>query len=426
MSKFTIHNIHAREILDSRGNPTVEATVFTAGDISALASVPSGASTGKYEAVELRDGDSERYEGKGVLQAVANIEGEIRDRLKGLSLLDQVAIDNTLIELDGTPNKSRLGANAILAVSLACARAASKVSHEPLYKYLHKVFKFEHSKFILPLPMMNVVNGGRHANNKLSVQEFMIVPKILKAGKVSMEECVRAGSEIYHTIGEILKERGEETEVGDEGGYAPQITSTTKVLDTIMEGVGRAGYEPGKQINLALDVAASEFYQTNKYDFEGQPCSSEDLVRFYNNWSNNYPLVSIEDGLAEDDWEGWSALTNSLGNKLMLVGDDLFVTNKQRLQQGITKKVANAIIIKLNQIGTLSETIETIKLAQANNYQPIVSHRSGDTIDTFIVDLAVAVGAPFIKAGPTSRGERVVKDNRLMAIEQELEGNNSK
>lgn len=421
MSKTTISKIKAREILDSRGDPTLEVTVELLNGLEASASVPSGASTGIHEAFELRDGDKERYEGKGVLKAIHNVETTIEQSLMGLDAADQKMIDQTMVSLDNTPNKHNLGANAILGVSLACARAASLANELPLYEYLRRTFGYDKTDLALPIPMMNILNGGRHADNAVDIQEFMVVPQIKKDGRVSYKESVRAGSEVFHHLGEILKKNHLQTDVGNEGGYAPRLQSNQQALDYLVEAIVAAGYKPGEDVSLALDVAASEFFEQGKYKFEGQNRSAQDMIVQYNKWLSAYPIVSIEDGLSQDDWQGWQEMTRKLGDKIMLVGDDLFVTNMERLNLGLQFKAANAVLIKPNQIGSLGQTIDTIKLAQANNYKCVVSHRSGETTDAFIVDLAVAVGAPYLKAGSTSRGERVAKYNRLMDIEQLLQ-----
>ena len=406
-----IKSIKAWEILDSRGNPTVKAKV-TAGNFTGVASVPSGASTGSHEALELRDG-GKRYGGKGVLKAVENVNKIIAPKLIGLDLGNQQKIDEIMLALDGTKNKSKLGANAILAVSLASARAGANVDNIPLYQYINKKFGF--SKLNLPQPMMNILNGGAHANWVMDFQEFMILPKNKK-----LSERVRMGAEIFHTLGTILKKKGFSTQVGDEGGYAVPLSSNESGFKVIIEAIKSAGYEPGKQVDLAIDAAASEFYKNKKYvmNRDGVALSPNNLINLYKKFIKKYPLVSVEDGLAEDDWGNWQELTKQL--KVMNVGDDLFVTNVERLQMGIDKKVANSILIKLNQIGTLTETINTIKLARDNKYKIVISHRSGETCDTFIADLAVAVGAEYIKTGSLSRSERVSKYNRLIEIEEEL------
>ncbi len=430
MSKFSIKKISAREILDSRGNPTVEVRIDLPGGISSRASVPSGASTGIHEAVELRDGDK-RFGGNGVLDAVKNVNTKIDKALKGMSVIGQVKIDEKLIKLDGTKNKKRLGANAILGVSLACARAASLAKKQPLYEYLAKTYKFQlpSSKTKFPVPMFNIFNGGKHADTNLDFQEFMVTPilgKNIKFGKRVFADNVRLGSEIFHALGSILGDRGFDTDVGNEGGYAPDISSSIQALDMIMAAITNAGYEPGKNVGLAMDVGSSVLYDTNsgKYVFKLDKATftNSNLTGLYGEWLKKYPFVLIEDGLAEDDWEGWSKMTRVLGDELVLIGDDLFVTNVKRLKRGIKEGVANAILIKPNQVGTLTETIECVKLAQDNNYKIIVSHRSGETTDDFIADLSVAIGSDYIKAGAPNRGERVAKYNRIMEIEEELCG----
>jgi len=403
--------IKAWEILDSRGNPTIKAKVI-AGSFVGVASVPSGASTGSHEVLELRDG-GKRYGGKGVLKAIQNVNKIIAPKLVGLDLGNQQKIDEIMLALDGTKNKSKLGANAILAVSLACARAGASVDNLPLYEYINKKFGF--GKFKMPQPMMNILNGGAHANWVMDFQEFMILPKNKK-----ISEQVRMGAEIFHALGTILKKRKMGTQVGDEGGYAIKLPSNEAGFKIIIEAIKSAGYKPGSQVDLAIDAAANEFYKNKKYvmNRDNVSLSANNLINLYKKFIKKYPLVSVEDGLAEDDWDSWQELTKQL--KVMNVGDDLFVTNAERLQMGIDKKVGNAILIKLNQIGTLTETINTIKLARDHKYKIIISHRSGETCDTFIADLAVAVGAEYIKTGSLSRSERVSKYNRLIEIEEEL------
>ncbi len=412
-----IASITAREILDSRGNPTVEAKVTLANGMSALAKVPSGASTGVHEALELRDEDKKRYNGKGVLLAVKNVNTTIASNLKGMEIESQRAIDEKMIALDGTPNKSKLGANAILAVSLAAARAGALNACVPLYQYLRMAFHLDYPDFRLPTPTMNILNGGRHANNGLSIQEFMVIPK-----HALFKERVRMGVEVFQALKTILSKKGFSTAVGDEGGFAPVLKGNEDALKLIMLAIKTAGYTLGKQISLGLDLAASEFFDKDKYYFKDKKTASnaKQMIDTLKKWLVKYPLISIEDALAEDDWDNWQLLTKELGKKAVLVGDDLFVTNSTRLQEGIEKKVGNAILIKVNQIGSLSETIDTILLAQKNKYKVSVSHRSGETADTFIADLAVAVNADFIKTGSLSRSERVEKYNRLMEIEDEL------
>jgi enolase len=408
-----IADLYAREILDSRGNPTVEVEVVLEDGTVGRAAVPSGASTGTYEAVELRDGDAGRYGGKGVLRAVEHVNDEIAMEVVGLNAVDQAEIDALLIELDGTENKSRLGANAILGVSLAVARAAAAALGLPLYRYLGGV-----GANLLPVPMMNVVNGGRHADNNLDLQEFMIVP----VGAGSFAEALRMGAEVYHSLRRILHERGLSTAVGDEGGFAPRLDANEEALKLLVAAIESAGYRPGEDVALALDPAASEFFEDGRYVLkgEGRSLSPDEMVDYYADLAGRYPILSIEDGLAEEDWEGWELLTRRLGNTVQLVGDDLFVTNPGRLSRGITLGVANSILIKLNQIGTLTETLETIALARQAGYAVVISHRSGETEDTFIADLAVATRAGQIKTGAPSRSERVAKYNQLLRIEEEL------
>jgi enolase len=411
-----ITKIVGREILDSRGNPTVEADVHLADGSIGRAAVPSGASTGEHEAVELRDGDKSRYLGKGTLTAVKNIEVQIAHVLIGLDAERQAEIDRVMIELDGTPNKGRLGANAILAVSMAVARAAAAQQQTPLYRYLGGV-----SAGLLPVPMMNILNGGAHADNSVDPQEFMIVPH----GATKFSEALRWGAEVFHTLKGVLKKRGYSTSVGDEGGFAPNLKSNDEALEVVLEAITLAGYKPGEQIAIALDPAASEFYDTakKKYVFKKSDKSErtpQQMVDFWTKWVGQYPIVSLEDGMAEDDWDGWKLLTETLGKKIQLVGDDLFVTNTERLAQGIEKGIANSILIKVNQIGTLTETLETMKMATDAGYTSVVSHRSGETEDTFIADLAVATSAGQIKTGSASRTDRVAKYNQLLRIEEEL------
>lgn len=418
MSK--IKAITAREILDSRGNPTIEAKVILSNGLSAKAAVPSGASTGIHEALELRDNDPKRYHGKGVLKAVKNVNNIIAKYLKGADVSRQREIDQVMIAIDGTPNKSKLGANAILAVSMACARAAALDKKKELYQYLAQTYKFNTKKYTLPTPSFNIFNGGAHASTNLDFQEFMILP--LK--KTSFAEKVRMGSEIFHTLGKILKENKMDTDLGNEGGYAPDIESREQVIEMIISAMKRSGYKPGKDISFGMDIGSSEMFnsETKKYELplDGQKLSNSELSALYKKWVKKYPIISIEDGLAEDEWDGWRKLTDDLGKKILLIGDDLFVTNIERLRQGISSGAANAILIKLNQIGTLSETIDTIKLAQKHGYKIMISHRSGETEDTFIADLAVATGAEYIKTGSLARSERLAKYNRLMEIEIEL------
>jgi enolase len=406
-----IVHVSAREILDSRGNPTVEAEVRTLSG-HGRAAVPSGASTGEHEAIELRDDDAKRYLGKGVTRAVANVNDELGPAIVGLSALDQPAIDGRLLELDGTPNKSKLGANAILAVSMAVARAGASTIGLPLWRYLGGV-----QARLLPTPMMNIVNGGQHADNGLEVQEFMIVP----LGAPSFAEALRYGTEVFHSLKKNLKKDGLTTAVGDEGGFAPRLASNEEAIRRIISAVEAAGYEPGKQVALALDAAASEFYDKGKYTFDKQPRTAAELVDVYADLCKRYPIVSIEDGVAEDDWDGWKLLTDKLGKQVQLVGDDLFVTNRTRLADGISRGVANSILIKLNQIGSLTETLDTIQLATRSGYTSVISHRSGETEDSFIADLAVATNAGQIKTGSLSRSDRVAKYNQLLRIADELD-----
>jgi len=406
-----IIEIKAREILDSRGNPTVEAEVFLDSGVFGRAAVPSGASTGTHEALELRDKEDKRYKGKGVLRAVQNINEIIAPELIGLESTEQAEIDRLLIELDGTETKSRLGANAILAVSMAVAQASAAESGLPLYAYLGGV-----GARVLPVPFMNVLNGGVHADNPLDIQEFMIVP----CGLGSFAEALRAGVETYHSLKSVLKGKGLSVSVGDEGGFAPQLRNSREALELLMTAVEETGYRPGEDILLALDVAASELFNSGKYKLEGRELSSEEMIRFYEGLLRDFPIVSIEDPLAEEDWEGWAALCGELGERVQIVGDDLFVTNVKRIREGIEKQVANAVLIKLNQIGTVSETLQAIELAHRTGWQTIISHRSGETEDTFIADLAVAVNAGQIKTGAPCRSERVAKYNQLLRIEEEL------
>ena len=413
-SMINIGAIIGREVLDSRGNPTVEAEVQLSGGAIGRAIVPSGASTGEHEAVELRDGDQARFLGKGVLKAVENVNGEIADALANWDASDQRGLDQKMIELDGTETKGRLGANSILAVSMAAARAAAAEYGVPLYRYLGGA-----GANTMPTPMMNILNGGAHADSNVDFQEFMVMP----VGAPSFSEALRWGVEVFHTLKGVLKKRGYNTAVGDEGGFAPSVKSNVEGIEVVLEAIQQAGYKPGEEIAIALDPAASEFYQDGKYVFKKSDKSmksSDDMVRFWSKWVNDYPIVSLEDGLAEDDWDGWQNLTKELGNKIQLVGDDLFVTNVQFLQEGIDKGVANSILIKVNQIGTVSETLDAIDLARRNGYTSVISHRSGETEDTFIADLAVATGAGQIKTGSASRTDRIAKYNQLLRIESEL------
>ncbi|MFZ2451669.1 MAG: phosphopyruvate hydratase [Methylovulum miyakonense] len=411
MSKIV--DIKAREILDSRGNPTLEADVILESGIIGSAMVPSGASTGEREAIELRDGDKARFLGKGVLNAVNNVRTEIRDAIVGMDVADQAGIDNKMIALDGTETKARLGANAMLAVSMAAAHAAAKEAGVPLYRHLNKT-----GKFILPVPMMNIINGGSHADNSVDLQEFMILP----VGAPSFREAIRYGAEVFHNLAKVLKSKGLATTVGDEGGFAPNLSSNEEAISVILQAIEQAGYKPGVDIFLGLDAAASEYYTDNIYDLasESKTYTSEQMADFFVDWVSKYPIISIEDGFDENDWDGWKLLTEKLGGKIQLVGDDLFVTNPKILKQGIDKGIANSILIKVNQIGTLTETLAAIDMAHAAGYTAVVSHRSGETEDTTIADLAVATGTGQIKTGSLSRSDRVAKYNRLMKIEEEL------
>jgi len=416
---MAIVNVIAREIIDSRGNPTVEADVILAGGARGRAAVPSGASTGEHEALELRDGDKSRYLGKGVLKAVAHVRGEIAKAVKGMDASDQASVDRRMIAADGTPNKGKFGANAILAVSMATARAAAAQVGQPLYAYIGK--KSAGGGTTLPVPMMNILNGGAHADNSVDLQEFMVMP----LGASSFREGLRWGVEVFHALKAVLKKNGYSTSVGDEGGFAPNLKSNVEAVERVLEAITAAGYSPGKQISIALDPASSEFYDraSGKYVFkksDKSEHSSEDMIRFYADWVRQYPIVSIEDGLAEDDWEGWKLLTNELGGKVQLVGDDLFVTNTARLARGIAEKAGNAILIKLNQIGSVTETIEAIEMAHKDGFASIVSHRSGETEDTFIADFVVGMATGQIKTGSASRTDRVAKYNQLLRIEEEL------
>ncbi len=407
-----IERVQATELLDSRGNPTVGATVTLSGGIVASAAVPSGASTGMHEAAELRDG-GERYGGKGVLQAVENVTNVLGPALMGFDALDQSGLDALLLDLDGTPNKSRLGANALLAVSLAAARAAAQTLELPLYRYLGGT-----AAKTLPVPLMNVINGGKHADNRVDMQEFMLAP----VGFERFSDALRAGVETFHTLKRVLSKRGYNTNVGDEGGFAPDLKSNQEAIEVILEAIEGAGYVPGEQIAIGLDPASTEFFKDGQYhlEAEGRVLSSDEMVAYWQDWVTRYPIISIEDGLAEDDWEAWGKLTATLGGRTQLVGDDLFVTNTDRLQRGIDERVGNAILIKVNQIGTLTEAMDAIELAKRAGYRNMISHRSGETEDTFIADLAVAVNAGQIKTGSASRSDRLAKYNRLLTIEQEL------
>jgi enolase len=411
---MNIADIHAREVLDSRGNPTVEAEITLADGTTGRAIVPSGASTGEHEAVELRDGDNQRFLGKGVLKAVENVNSEIAEALANFDASDQRALDQRMIELDGTENKGRLGANAILAVSMAAARASAIAFGLPLYRYLGGA-----AANTLPVPMMNILNGGAHADNNVDFQEFMVMP----VGAESFSEALRWGVEVFHTLKGVLKKRGYNTAVGDEGGFAPSVKSNVEAIEVVLEAIQQAGYKPGEEIAIALDPAASEFYKDGKYIFkksDKSEKSSDEMVRYWAKWAKDYPIVSLEDGLSEEDWEGWQNLTKELGGKIQLVGDDIFVTNLQIFGEGIEKEIANSILIKLNQIGTVSETLDAIDLARRNGYTSVISHRSGESEDTFIADLAVATGAGQIKTGSASRTDRIAKYNQLLRIEEEL------
>lgn len=414
-----ITDLRAEEILDSRGNPTIEVTAVLESGVHARAAVPSGASTGRFEAIELRDQDQGRYNGKGVLQACANVRGFILPALRGMDVAKQQSLDRAMLQLDGTPNKAKLGANAILAVSLACARLAAHVQGLPLYRSLRETFGLPHKGFALPTPMLNIINGGKHADNGIDFQEYMIVPHAK-----TFAEKMRMASEVYFQLGAQLRSKGLQTLVGDEGGFAPKCVSNSQPLDFLSEAISKTPYRSGTDLTYALDVAASELYLPEQRRYflalEKKLVRSEELIARYRELLAAYPLASIEDGLAEEDWDGWTALTGQLSKNALLVGDDLFVTNRQRLERGIGLGAANAIIIKPNQVGTLTETMETIACAQKNNYTVIISHRSGETGDSFIADLAVAVQAPYIKAGAVARGERLAKYNRLLEIEQEL------
>jgi enolase len=408
-----IVDVLAREVLDSRGNPTVEADIILASGARGRAIVPSGASTGKREALELRDDDPNRYLGKGVTKAIGHIKTEIKQALIGMSVLDQAGIDQTMIDLDGTPNKGRLGANAMLAVSMGAAHAAANHGKIPLFRYLNQT-----GDFLMPVPMMNIINGGAHADNKVDLQEFMIIP----VGAPTFKEALRYGTEVFHSLKKVLSGLGLNTSVGDEGGFAPDLGSNEQAVKVIMEAIDKAGYQAGKDIYIGLDVASSEFYSNGKYnlDAEGKSLSAEEFIDYLADWVNNYPIISIEDGLAEDDWDGWKKQTEKLGDKVQLVGDDLFVTNPAILQRGIDESIANSILIKVNQIGTLTETFQAMDMARAADYSTVVSHRSGETEDTTIADLAVATCAGQIKTGSLSRSDRVAKYNQLLRIEEQL------
>lgn len=411
-----IDAINGRQIIDSRGNPTVEVDVVLSNGIVGRAAVPSGASTGEHEAVELRDEDSSKYLGKGVTKAVDNVNTVIADELRGFEVFNQVEIDNTLLELDGTENKAKLGANAILGVSLAAADAAANAINLPLWRYIGGV-----NAKVLPLPMMNIINGGSHADNNVDLQEFMITP----AGAPGFSEAIRMGAEVFHNLKTVLKDKGYSTAVGDEGGFAPNLKSNEEAIEVILQAIEKAGYTPGDDIFITLDPATSEFYnaEENVYEFtwsDGSKRDQEEMVAFWSSWVDKYPIVSIEDALAEDDWDGWKKLTDAIGDKVQLVGDDLFVTNTERLADGIKKGVANSILIKVNQIGTLTETLDAIEMAHKNDYTAVISHRSGETEDTSIADLAVATNAGQIKTGSMSRTDRIAKYNQLLRIEEQL------
>ncbi len=414
MAKTAITAIRAREILDSRGNPTISTEVILSSGTVGKAAVPSGASTGTHEALELRDGNLSRYFGKGVLKAVANVKEIIAPQIIGLDALEQEEIDKRLIQLDGTPSKKKLGANAILSVSMAIAHAASQAMSLPLYSYLGKKETYR-----LPVPLINILNGGSHADNNVDIQEFMIVP----TGSPNFSEAIRMSAEVFHHLKKILQKKDYSTAVGDEGGFAPNLKSNEEALELILESIQKAGYKPGKDIFLAIDVAASEFFTDKKYFFkksDGSKRSSDEMINFYESLVQKYPIISIEDGFAEDDWKGWTLMTEELGHRIQIVGDDIFVTNLERFKKGVEMKIGNSILIKLNQIGTLSETLETIRYAHEKEYSTVISHRSGETEDTFIADLSVAVDSGQIKTGSLSRSERVAKYNRLLEIEEEL------
>jgi enolase len=411
-----ILNVHARQILDSRGNPTVEVDVYTDEGVVGRAAVPSGASTGVHEACELRDGDKEVYLGKGVLKAVENVNTVINEELSGVSVLDQRDIDAAMIALDGTDNKSRLGANAILGVSLACAKAAAQITGQPLFRYVGGI-----NARTLPVPLMNILNGGSHADNSIDFQEFMIMP----VGAATFSDALRMGAEVFHSLKSVLKKQGYSTNVGDEGGFAPNLKSNEEAVTVILEAIENAGYKPGSDVYMALDPASSEYYIPEEkvyhlHKSSGEKLTPSQMVDFWKNWVTKYPILSIEDGMAEDDWEGWKLLTDTIGDRCQLVGDDLFVTNVKRLQMGIERKVANSILVKVNQIGSLSETIDSVELATRNSYTSIMSHRSGETEDTTIADLAVALNCGLIKTGSASRSDRIAKYNQLLRIEEML------
>lgn len=411
-----IEKIHARQILDSRGNPTVEVDVITEDGILGRAAVPSGASTGVHEAVELRDGDKTKFMGKSVYKAVDHVNNELAKAIEGYEVTDQNAIDAKMIELDGTKNKGNFGANAILGVSLACAKAGAIYTDQPLYRYIGGV-----SANTLPIPMMNILNGGSHADNSVDFQEFMIMP----VGATSFHQAIQMGSEIFHNLKNVLKAAGYSTNVGDEGGFAPNLKSNDEGIEVILKAIEKAGYRPGEDVFIALDAASSEYYMPEEKVYHlhkstGEKLNAKDMVEFWNNWVKKYPIISIEDGMAEDDWDGWKLMTDTMGNKIQLVGDDLFVTNVERLKMGVDKNVANSILVKVNQIGSLTETIAAVNLAYRNQYTAVMSHRSGETEDTTIADLAVALNTGEIKTGSASRTDRICKYNQLMRIEEEL------
>jgi len=415
----TISKIQAREILDSRGNPTVEVDVVLSDGIMGRAAVPSGASTGENEALELRDGDKNRFFGKGVLKAVANVNNTLAKVLEGVESKEQQKIDKMMIEEDGTEMKSKLGANAILGVSLACCRASANDLNLSLYQYIREVYEIKEKDYVLPVPMMNILNGGKHADNNVDLQEFMIVP----FGAKTFKEALRYGVEVFHSLKKVLKDKGYNTSVGDEGGFAPNLSSNSEAIEVIVKAITNAGYKPGKDVSIALDPAASEFYKS-KYVLEGEPDhkekTSDEMVAYYKELVDKFPVISIEDGMSERDWNGWKKMTQVLGNKIQIVGDDIFVTNPKIFKKGIAEKIANSILIKLNQIGTLTETVETVNLAYTNNYTAVISHRSGETEDTFIADLSVALSTGQIKTGSASRTDRICKYNQLLRIEEEL------
>ena len=416
-----IKKIYAREILDSRGNPTVEVEVTLESGVKATAAVPSGASTGVHEALELRDGDANRYKGLGVLKAVANVNNQIQEKLLGMEASEQKKIDQKMLKLDGTENKSNLGANAILGVSLAVCRAAALEKNIPLYAYIAETYKLKAKTYKLPIPMFNVLNGGKHSDSGLSIQEYKIVPN----GVATFKEQLRAGSEIFHALAKLLASDEQSTAVGDEGGFAPRLESNAKALEVINLAIEKAGYQKGSQVNIGIDAAASSFFSTQENQYFFQPenvkLSREMLVNIYAEWIQKYNVISVEDGLSEDDWEGWRGMNEKIGSKVMTIGDDLLVTNVKRLKKAIEEKACNAVLIKVNQIGSLTETVECVKLAQKNKMKVVLSHRSGETTDDFIADLAVGVGAEYIKSGSLSRGERICKYNRLLRIEEELD-----